>query len=292
MTLEKNFEQFRLIIKTLVSLTKILISSNFFLKKRYTLKSDIYILGNGPSLNKTLDLYRDQLKISTLMCVNGFSQTKEFIVLKPKYFIINAPEFYTNTTDSNSKIREKTLSSLIGKTTWNLILFLPADSKKNKEFIQRIKKNNFIEIYYFNKTPVDGLNLINSFLYAKGLGSPRPHNVLISGILQAINVGFNNIYLLGADHSWLPLISVNQLNETLINQKHFYDLNTSKPKTMHKGGHGKRKLHEVLEKFYFSFRSYHQLQEFASKSKTSIINLTENSFIDAFKKIKSEDHFG
>jgi hypothetical protein len=72
----------------------------------------------------------------------------------------------------------------------------------------------------------------------------------------------------------------------LINQKHFYDAETSKSEPMHKGGKGERRLHEVLLKFYYSFRSYYMLNGYARKRGAKIINVTPNSFIDAFERLK------
>jgi len=95
------------------------------------------------------------------------------------------------------------------------------------------------------------------------------------------------VYLLGADHSWLTQISVDSDNKVLLNQKHFYDEDSSTAKQMHKNhGKGNRQLHEVLEKFYYSFQAYHLLQSYATTRGTFVANLTQDSFIDAFPKKK------
>ena len=114
---------------------------------------------------------------------------------------------------------------------------------------------------------------------------PRPHNVIIPSLMIAINLKYKNIYLFGVDHSWLSEITVTDGNDVLINQKHFYDENISKPNTMNKGGVGKRKLYEVLEKFMLSFRGYFIIKDYANYRKTKILNATKNSYIDAFEKV-------
>lgn len=114
---------------------------------------------------------------------------------------------------------------------------------------------------------------------------PRPHNVIIPSLMCGIWMGYKNIGLLGAEHSWLPTITVNDNNQVLLNHQHFYD-DGAKVNVMTYEGRRTRKLHEVLEKFYFSFRSYWIIQSFAEKQGVKITNFTPNSYIDAFPKQK------
>jgi hypothetical protein len=100
-------------------------------------------------------------------------------------------------------------------------------------------------------------------------------------------LGYEEIFFLGADHSWLPELSVNNNNEVLVNQKHFYDEESSIARQMHKNeGRGNRRIHEVLHKFMLTFAAYHSLNDNAVKKGVKIVNLTEGSFIDAFDKKK------
>ena len=117
----------------------------------------------------------------------------------------------------------------------------------------------------------------------KGWGIPRPHNVLIPAILNIINTGYKKIYLIGADHSWLPLISVNDQNIALVNQQHFYDESENNSEFMHRESRPRR-LHEVLEKLMFAFRSYFDLKDYANSRDVKIYNCTPGSFIDAFER--------
>ena len=117
-----------------------------------------------------------------------------------------------------------------------------------------------------------------------GWGLPRPHNVLIPALFVAINSGYKRIYLAGADHSWLPMISVNDQNQALVNQQHFYDEHSSKSDLMYKLGVRPRRLHEILEKFMFTFRSYFDLKDYAESKGSKIYNSTPDSYIDAFDR--------
>ena len=94
----------------------------------------------------------------------------------------------------------------------------------------------------------------------------------------------SKISILGADHSWLGEISVNNKNEALVNQKHFYDEQTSTSQPMQDYITRPRKLHEILRKFYLSFKGYWEINSYAEKKGIQIINSSETSMIDAFPK--------
>lgn len=97
-------------------------------------------------------------------------------------------------------------------------------------------------------------------------------------------MGYEKIHLIGADHSWLKDLWVDENNLVMLRQKHFYDETTAKANPMYKKGQDTRKLHEVLQKFVISFEAYFTLEKFATKKGQKIINLTPGSFIDAFER--------
>ena len=190
----------------------------------------------------------------------------------------------------------KTFKIMSERTTWKMILFVPKLARKSREWKKHLQKNHNIEIVYFNNTPIEGFMTFKHLCFSKNWGMPRPHNVLIPSLMLAINLGFKCIYVTGADHSWTREIFVTDSNEVLLSQKHFYDKETSTentnknkpiPQPMYHGATGKtRKLHEVLIKFYYSFRSYWDIRIYAEKRNTSVFNITPGSFIDAFDRKK------
>ena len=115
---------------------------------------------------------------------------------------------------------------------------------------------------------------------------PRPHNVLIPSIATALRLPFRKIYLAGADHSWLPEISVTDDNEVLMHQKHFYDRDVSKAETVKKEDLNSAHLHTILYHMHVAFRAYFILRDYADSLGKEIINITPGSFIDAFRREK------
>ncbi len=284
--MESIFNFLSKLILSLLSFLKMIFRSSFVIKNWKTNKEKIFLLGNGPSIKALNNSQKKILVSSQVMVVNGFPMTDLFEEIQPPYFLITSPGFYNpKATDYNVDVRKKIINQLIEKTHWPLTCLIPYSAKKNTSFIKNLKKNKFIVIQYFNTTPVEGLKSLNHLFYSNGLGIPRPHNVLIPALINCINAGFKEINLLGAEHSWLPQISVNNDNHVLINQKHFYDEKTSKPMRMHKNeGASDRALHEVLEKFYYTFRAYHEIESYAQSKEARIYNLTPDSFVDAFER--------
>jgi len=103
---------------------------------------------------------------------------------------------------------------------------------KNKEWQPLLAGNPHIKLYVYNTTPIEGFQVFCNWIFRKGWGVPRPHNVLIPSIAMGLRLPFKKIYLAGADHSWLPEITVTDDNVVLMHQKHFYDQNKSQAETV------------------------------------------------------------
>lgn len=289
---ENIFVFFTKLVLSIFTFLKTLFRSNLFLKTHKATGKTCLILGNGPSLKAVLKNDHKILSTLSLICVNKFPLTDHFHQLKPQYWIFASPDYWrAHTVDPNTPVRKEIVKTLVETVNWSLTVFCPNGAKSNPTFLNQFKQNPNLNLVFYNTTPVEGLTVFNNFFMKMGWGSPRPHNVLIPALLMAINSGFKNIALVGADHSWLPLVSVNEENVALVNQQHFYDENDSKSDIMYKEGVRARRLHEILEKFMLSFRSYFDLKSYAETRNVAIYNCTPGSFIDAFERKKLEDVF-
>ena len=282
-----------------LTLIKILLLSRFGLKKPPSARpgQECVLLGNGPSLKDFLAKYPSFLKGKEVFCVNYFVRTEEFLIIKPAYYVLIAPDFWKEDEKEGwKKERYRIFEALAERTQWKMELFVPALAKKHQEWKSIIKKNKYIRIYYINNTPVEGLPTLNHYFFSRWWGMPRPHNVLVATLYIALNMRFRKIYIAGADHSWMQEIVVGQDNRVFLSQKHFYDSqlekdtpyqNTPKAKPMYVGTSSReRRLHEILHKFYYSFRSYWELKDYADHLHIKVFNVTEGSYIDAFDRLK------
>lgn len=272
---------------SMVTILRVLLLSKFKNEiKKYDI-SELVILGNGPSLNRTISKHKRILDNKSLMCVNLFCYSEYYEYLKPQHYVVIAPNMWRDNPDVRTVQRKEKLWTQLGmKTKWPLTLYLPFEAKKEKKWRLLIGKNKYISVVYINRTPVEGFSWFRHILFKMGLGMPRPHNVIIPSLFISINLGFKTIIIVGVDHSWLPETSVDDHNNVLVCQKHFYDENEAKPEGMIKINDGSRKLHEVLEKWMISFKSYFTLRSYAESNGVKILNATPNSFIDAFERIK------
>jgi hypothetical protein len=276
-----NFE------RSIEGLIKILTMSSFKTNVKNGEKKgkSCVIFGNGPSLNTLLKEHSDFLNGKDIMSVNFFPNADMYSVVKSNIHLISAPDFWRyDSKPIYFNLRMKFFNDLAQKTTWPVDFYIPTAAKKFPEWQNTIKQNKYITPLYYNYTPIEGFPYFSFWAYRKNLGMPRPHNVLVPAIMIAINLGYSEIYLWGADHSWLPLITVDENNHALINNQHFYDENTSKPEKMNKPGSEYRKLHEILKKLMYSFESYFVIKKYAERQGVKVLNATPKSFIDAFDR--------
>ena len=276
--------------KTMGSVIKIIFMSKLITKiKKSQQKKECIIMGNGPSFKESLNNNEEFFKNSDLVSVNFFPISNYFVQLKPKYLVITAPELWIDNVEQRFlDASEKLFTAINNNLNWSITLFMPAKARKFLRWKNYLNNEN-IRIKYYNVTPIEGFKFFNHYIFKKNLGMPRPHNVLIPSLMLMLNVGYKNIYLVGADHSWLPEITVDNNNNVLLNNKHFYDEGDTIAKPMNKMGKGKRRLHEVLLKLYYSFSSYFIINNYAITLKAKILNTTPGSFIDAFDRTDLEN---
>lgn len=237
----------------------------------------IVILANGPSLNDTMARHADMLKSSVTMAVNFAANTDMFFELRPRYYVMVDPVFFGDDSVANiARLRQR-----LAEVSWPMTIFVP------RRFIKAvpasIKANPNISTAGLNTVGIEGWQWLKNFAYSSRLGMPRPRNVLIPAIMAAIAMGYKEIYLTGADHSWMKTLSVDDNNNVVSVQPHFYKDNEAELHRVDTTYRGLR-LHDVVESFAIAFRSYHTLACFAARQGISIYNSTPGSFIDAFER--------
>lgn len=272
--------------QTLMSLVKIPLLSrrSSALPKEFRNSDELVILANGPSLSRTVSEHRAFLDRRTLLAVNLCATSPMFTELRPELYLIADPLFWI--VDEK---RDTLFGSLARKTDWPLHLFIPARALADPKWKPMIAGNPNITVHIYNTTPVEGFRKFSHAVFRSGLGMPRPHNVLIPSIATALRLPFRRIYLAGADHSWLPEISVTDNNEVLMHQKHFYDRGSSKADTVKQENLSEAHLHTILYHMHVAFKAYFILRDYAESLGKEIINITPGSFIDAFRRIEPEE---
>ncbi len=240
----------------------------------------IIIMGNGPSLNDAIENSFDKLTTIPTLAVNFAANAPQFTQLRPRYYVLADPHFFVATDDVNVKKLMNNLSSI----DWTMTLFVPFETKKRGFVID----NENVKVEYFNFLAVEGFEWLENWAYASGRGMPRPRNVLIPSIMIAMKLGYGNIYVTGADHSWTKTLSVNERNEVVSIQPHFYKEDEQEQKRI-KVDYLKYPLHQIIYSFYVAFKAYHKIQRYALHRGVKVYNSTPESFIDAFPRKSLSD---
>ena len=238
-------------------------------------EDSIIIMGHGPSLNDAIVNSFDKLTTIPTLAVNFAANAPQFTQLRPRYYVLADPHFFVATDDVNVKKLMANMSSI----DWKMTLFVPFEAKKRGFAIN----NENIKVEYFNFIAVEGFEWIENWAYASGRGMPRPRNVLIPSIMIAMKLGYGNIYVIGADHSWTKTLSVNERNEVVSIQPHFYKEDEQEQKRI-KVDYLKYPLHQIIYSFYVAFKAYHKIQRYALHRGVKVYNSTPESFIDAFPR--------
>lgn len=281
------------LVKTLISLLKIILLARLRGSKlsQITQAEHFIILGNGPSLDEEISGLDFSAPHLEQVCVNHFPSTPLFEIVKPRFYITSAPDLWLDDIEQSFVDNSnKLFNNIAHKTTWEFHLYIPFEAKKYTRWQAPLHKNQHVKIHYFNNNAVEGFEWFNHFCFNRQWGMPRPHNVMIPCLSLTIDSKTKSVLLLGVGHTWLGEISVTENNEVLLNQKHFYDRDTSKPKALDKKGKDKRKLYEVLSKFTLAFYGYFVIKGYADKVGVKIYNGTKGSFIDAFDRISPKEY--
>lgn len=235
----------------------------------------LVILGNGPSLATTIAEDSPRLHRDALMAVNFAANTDEFFMLKPEYYIMADPHFFTE-GDSNVDRLWQRLKTI----DWPMTLYVPVRQKGRQN-----GPGHNITVEYFNPVGVEGFDRLKYKAYDSGRGMPRPRNVLIAALMVGIKAGYKEIFITGADHSWSRTLSVDDQNRVISVQPHFYKENDKELDRVASVYSGVR-LHDIMLSFHIAFKAYHDIAAYARHRGIAIYNATPGSFIDAFERRK------
>ncbi len=237
----------------------------------------IIIMGNGPSLRETIDTAPGILRQFPLMAVNFAASTPDFFDFRPAYYTLADPVFFNDTKSENVK----ELWRALVRVTWQLTLFVPVKFHKSRR-LKALPAN--VSVSFYNMTPAEGYNSVIYPLYDRGMAMPRPRNVLIPAIMNAIRAGFGTIAIVGADHSWSKTLWVSDNNRVVSVQPHFYAEHPSERERV-EAVYKDVRLHDIYESFAIAFRAYHHIEAYAHARGIRIFNCTPGSFIDAFPRL-------
>lgn len=229
------------------------------------------ILANGPSL--VMDLEQINFSEGEFSVVNDFYKSPWYEKIKPSYHVLADPLYFTKDED---------IQPFVDAVKWNMKLFVPYSAWKRMDILRHVP-SQYIEVVPYHINTYYGFDCFRDWTYRHGLSMPIPQNVLVPSIFNAINMGYKEIRLYGVDHSWTESIRMNDKNQVCLTDSHFYDNEQAKLLPWKKCG-VQYKMHEILRDLAQMFDSYHQIRKYADSLHCHIVNMTKNSYIDAFDR--------
>jgi len=257
------------------------------IKKLRKIKSTniAHILANGPSLIKSLEKVKN-IKWD-IFCVNRFADTEYFEIIKPKYYVLADPAFRRKNPDKDKEKDIDTFySNLIKKVKWKIFLFISIEALGSYNINKIRKESKNIEIIPYMWNPINiSIFAVKRLLLKLNLWIPSGINVLIVSIFLSLQLWYKKTYIYWADHSRHLNMKVDDSNNVLLNDMHFYDKKESSYK---KTLYFQKRLNMG---FWFqalatAFKAYDFLEKYSKSLNAKIYNASEESFIDAFERRK------
>ena len=100
----------------------------------------IILIGNGPSLTKTVELYKDEIIKNDRIAANFFASSDYYEQLRPNIYLFADPAFF-EVPDNQKKSIATLFDALINKTSWPLNLIVPF-AAKDAPLLATLKKNS------------------------------------------------------------------------------------------------------------------------------------------------------
>lgn len=246
------------------------------------------VIGNGPSLNKSIELYEQQIKESDIIMVNFAAMTDLFLKLRPSVYLLVDPGWF-HPTPSQVESCTRCVDTIVSRTHWPMMIVMPK-AAQHGYFVAKFKENSNIDVLYYEdgwQIP-DGMTQFE--VWDKNIICPPAQTVLNTAVWLSIYWGYQETYLIGADTSWHTELKMDQETNVLYTiDTHFYD-NKRVYQEAYDEKQNRRpigtKLHEELFAEATALREYWNLREYADWKGVKVYNASEYSWIDAFERKK------
>jgi hypothetical protein len=212
-----------------------------------------------------------RLENEKVFCVNTFFVHEDFDKIKPDFYAFADPDFYNFDDEPTREWWAKMIERTRNK---GITFFFPIQMKGS--FVHEALKEEticFLDLSLpFNSGTVRNFDISNP---VNGV-----QNVLILCIQLAIYMGFEEIYLLGADHDWLSHYGEEH--------KHFYNTKQTNVKNIGSDGYP---YHWWLNAVNTMFIQYKLIDESVQNTNVKIYNASESGVLDIYPFIRFNDTF-
>lgn len=250
----------------------------------------LVIIGNGPSLNITMEKYEKEVRSSECLMVNEAALTSLYDLIKPSIYMLVDPKFYLS---EGYESYQETLNSLVNvivsKTDWTMKIIMPRNAI-GSYVVQRFKENTNIDIMFYENGWYSPKLTSKFEKWDNNFVAPPAQTVLNTAVWLAIYWGYKETYIVGADTSWhVGLKMDQQTNELYTIDTHFFN-NKEIYGDLYDDKHERRPIHKKMHEELFAeataLNGYWDLREYAEWKGVNVYNASEYSWIDAFERKK------
>lgn len=245
-----------------------------------------FIIGTGPSIN---DIDLTTLRDEQTFVVNDVIKHGAFDRLNPSYYVITDTGFFDSRAEDDFFGRNLRDKSDHIKTTTKIFL-----NVVGKDLIERRKLFTRHQVYYLS---VQGI-FSDRFDFNCEIDKtvPAPKNIILACLMVAVYLGFEKIYLLGCEHSFLAK-PIRQ--GTIHDIEHFYGANHRNLDPNDAEAVREQGFERVVVLSYEAeighvkqlFKNYRLFYQKIKKAypNVEIYNATPNSFLDVFPFVDIAD---
>lgn len=242
-----------------------------------------HVLGNGPSLDASLHLIKEG--DDTIM-VNFSVLTDLFFEIKPTYLCLADPAFFEKSDNESIETKKAQMLQKLEAVSWDLCIVVPVGAKYDDFAVN----SRWVSFKFLNNTRIDySIKFMRNYFYRKNIAMPVLQNVVVAAVYIGLQRGYSKIYMHGVDSDSYKKICINENNEMVMREFHYYghrDVNLNDSK---KHGFGVGRLYKRLACEVAMFRSYVDLASYANELGISVINASPNSMIDAFERYNHDE---
>ncbi|MBR4651579.1 MAG: hypothetical protein IKO82_07520 [Prevotella sp.] len=247
---------------------------------------NLLVLANGPSLRNTLDdIYSGKIKRENCCMVNYTVNTDDFYKIKPEYYIISDPKFYVRGKYHREAV-DKVYENL-NAITWKMNVYIQYTWYKDKEYM-RLFKNENLNVVPMHTREYNGFECLRNWLMKHDIGGANFGTVIHHAIHVGVLLGYKEVHLYGADHTFFTGICVTDDNILCRETNHVYGTDTApKPIYWFDPITGERHSHNMasfLHEYANLFDGHIKMKKFSDYMGVRVINKTEVSLLDVFPR--------
>lgn len=245
---------------------------NAKLKNLYS-NNRCFIVGNGPSVAKQ-DL--SVLKNEFVFTVNTGYLMKQFELLNTNFHVFVDSMFFSDRLD---KLEHDKFVMDLKKYMGNKVkCFFPYTKSIN--FIKSYGLDNILDVFYLEE------NLQDFWTYKDidfTKNTPLTGTVVLTSVMLAMYMGFNEIYLLGCDCTdVLTSIGSKIKKEKLVT--YAWDNNVKQQKRLEKTL-GNRSFEVIFRMQYLKFKTFRQINSICLKNGIKLLDCTPEGLLDCIDKV-------